>query len=33
MAVPVEDRRRLTSRLSVLQYVITVIFSVVAVSL
>jgi penicillin-binding protein 2 len=31
MAVPVEDRRRLTSRLSVLQYVITVIFSVLAV--
>jgi len=31
MAVPIEDRRRLTTRLSVLQYVITVIFSVLAV--
>src|SRR5262252_6001497 len=32
MAAPVEDRRRLTSRLSVLQYVITVLFSILAVS-
>ncbi len=32
MAVQVEDRRRVTSRLSVLQYVITVVFSVLAVS-
>jgi penicillin-binding protein 2 len=31
MAVPVEDRRRLTTRLSVLQYVITIIFSILAV--
>src|ERR1051326_7703049 len=31
MAVPVEDRRRLTTRLSVLQYVITVLFSILAV--
>src|SRR5262249_57758509 len=32
MAVPVEDRRRLTTRLSILQYVITVVFSILAVS-
>jgi penicillin-binding protein 2 len=32
MAAPIEDRRRLTLRLSVLQYVITVLFSVLAVS-
>ena len=32
MAVPVEDRRRLTTRLSVLQYVITVLFSILALS-
>jgi penicillin-binding protein 2 len=32
MAVPVEDRRRLTLRLSILQYVITVLFSVLVVS-
>jgi penicillin-binding protein 2 len=32
MAAPVEDRRRLTLRLSVLQYVITVLFSVLALS-
>src|SRR5438874_3454281 len=32
MAVQVEDRRRVTIRLSILQYVITVIFSVLAVS-
>jgi penicillin-binding protein 2 len=32
MAVQVEDRRRITIRLSVLQYVITVVFSVLAVS-
>jgi len=32
MAVQVEDRRRVTVRLSVLQYVITVMFSVLAVS-
>jgi penicillin-binding protein 2 len=32
MAVQIEDRRRVTIRLSVLQYVITVIFSVLAVS-
>jgi penicillin-binding protein 2 len=32
MAAPIEDRRRLTLRLSVLQYVITVVFSVLAVS-
>src|SRR5438874_2592974 len=32
MAVQVEDRRRVTIRLSILQYVITVVFSVLAVS-
>src|SRR5437870_5930505 len=32
MAAPIEDRRRLALRLSVLQYVITVLFSVLAVS-
>src|SRR5436189_4337286 len=32
MAIQIEDRRRVTIRLSVLQYVITVIFSVLAVS-
>jgi len=32
MAAPIEDRRRLTLRLSILQYVITVLFSVLAVS-
>src|SRR6266702_4980305 len=32
MAVQVEDRRRVTTRLSILQYVITVLFSVLAVS-
>jgi penicillin-binding protein 2 len=32
MAVQIEDRRRLTMRLSILQYVITVLFSVLAVS-
>src|SRR5438874_3320952 len=32
MAVQVEDRRRVTIRLSILQYVITVTFSVLAVS-
>jgi len=32
MAVPIEDRRRLTLRLSLLQYLITVLFSVLAVS-
>jgi penicillin-binding protein 2 len=32
MAVPVEDRRRVTTRLSILQYVITVVFSLLAVS-
>src|SRR6267378_7815240 len=32
MAVQIEDRRRVTIRLSILQYVITVVFSVLAVS-
>ena len=32
MAAPIEDRRRLTLRLSVLQYLITVLFSVLALS-
>src|SRR5712692_9589635 len=32
MAVQVEDRRRVTARLSILQYVITVVFSILAVS-
>src|SRR5919202_5799458 len=32
MAVPIEDRRRVTTRLTILQYVITVLFSVLAVS-
>src|SRR5258708_25623478 len=32
MAVQIEDRRRVTVRLSILQYVITVVFSVLAVS-
>src|SRR5436189_5621083 len=32
MAIQIEDRRRVTIRLSVLQYVITVIFSVLAIS-
>src|SRR3984893_562757 len=32
MAVQIEDRRRVTIRLSVLQYVITLVFSVLAVS-
>src|SRR5947209_4405184 len=32
MAVQLEDRRRVTIRLSILQYVITVLFSVLAVS-
>src|SRR5690242_21932498 len=32
MTVPVEDRRRVTTRLSILQYVVTVVFSVLAVS-
>jgi len=32
MAVQIEDRRRVTIRLSVLQYIITVIFSILAVS-
>src|SRR5437870_1877935 len=32
MAAPIEDRRRLALRLSILQYVITVVFSVLAVS-
>src|ERR1700704_1118498 len=32
MAVQIEDRRKVTIRLSVLQYVITVVFSVLAVS-
>src|SRR5918911_752748 len=32
MAVPIEDRRKVTIRLSILQYVITVLFSVLAVS-
>src|SRR5436309_9728972 len=31
MAVQVEDRRRVTIRLSILQYVVTVVFSVLAV--
>src|SRR5262249_11256988 len=32
MAVQIEDRRRVASRLSILQYIITVIFSILAVS-
>jgi len=32
MAVPIEDRRKVTIRLSILQYVITVLFSILAVS-
>src|SRR5881296_4142871 len=32
MVAQVEDRRRLTARLSILQYVITVVFSILAVS-
>src|SRR3954471_13643138 len=32
MAAPIEDRRRLALRLSILQYVITVLFSVLVVS-
>src|SRR5215813_11595084 len=32
MAVPIEDRRRVTIRLSILQYIITVLFSILAVS-
>src|SRR5258708_18861686 len=32
MAVQIEDRRRVTVRLSILQYVITIVFSVLAVS-
>src|SRR5690349_24722886 len=32
MGVQIEDRRRVTVRLSVLQYVITVVFSILAVS-
>jgi penicillin-binding protein 2 len=32
MPVQVEDRRRVTSRLSILQYIITVVFSILAVS-
>src|SRR5437762_12162082 len=32
MAIQIEDRRRVTIRLSILQYVITVVFSILAVS-
>src|SRR6266513_5133624 len=32
VSIPVEDRRKLTIRLSVLQYTITVLFSILAVS-
>src|SRR5947199_4087717 len=32
MAVQIEDRRRVTIRLSILQYAITIVFSVLAVS-
>src|SRR6266481_3416217 len=32
MAVQIEDRRRVTVRLTILQYVITVVFSILAVS-
>src|SRR5215813_10671503 len=32
MAVPIEDRRKVTIRLSILQYIVTVIFSILAVS-
>src|SRR3954471_1770186 len=32
MAAPIEDRRRVTTRLSILQYTITIVFSVLALS-
>src|SRR2546423_12539319 len=32
MAVQIEDRRRVTVRLTILQYIITVVFSILAVS-